>query len=250
MTTQTYGVRAAPFPSVRAAVVDQGGSLSKCRGVILIALTALMAGCGKSEPLYKGKPAAYWSQTLKGADAQNRREAITAAGSLHIKTAVPDLIAALNDGDDQIRAKAAEALWSLGPDSHEAAPALAARLKDPNAGVRLNAAGALGAIGSDAAVVGLGSLRGALRDADPYVRAQAADSLGKFGPAAGPAASELITALKDRDTNVRTAAAYALAELGAAAREALPALNDLAKERNGDVRTAALYALKEIQAKK
>ena len=88
--------------------------MSRYGSVLVLILAALLAGCGKGEPQYKGKPAAYWIQALKGADAQNRREAITAVGALHIKTAVPDLIAVLNDGDDQIRAKAAEALWSLG----------------------------------------------------------------------------------------------------------------------------------------
>jgi HEAT repeat protein len=221
--------------------------MSKYGGVLVLTIPIILAGCGKDEPKYKGKPAAYWIQALKGTDSQNRRDAITAAGALHIKTAVADLIAALNDGDDQIRAKAAEALWSLGTDSREAAPALAVLLRDRNAGVRLNAAGALGAIGPDAAAVGVAPLREALRDADPYVRAQAASSLGNLGPAAGSAAPELIVALKDRDKSVRAAAAYALAELGAAAREALPALNDAAQERNGDVRTAALYAAKKIQ---
>src|SRR5437588_7414046 len=124
MATKADCARAAPSPGARAAAADKGGFLSKHRGVLLLALAAMLAGCGKGEPQYKGKPAAYWVQALKGADPQARREAITAAGALHIKTAVPDLIAALKDGDDDVRAKAAEALWSLGADAGEAASAL------------------------------------------------------------------------------------------------------------------------------
>ena len=141
-------------------------------------------------------------------------------------------------------------MWSLGPDSHEAGSALAARLKDPNAGVRLNVAGALGAIG-------VGRRRrwppAAARDAPgrrPVRPRQAADLLGKFGPAVGLRASELITVLKDRDTNVRTAAAYALAEASCRGGERGAAGPERpCQRRNGDVRTAALYALKQIQAK-
>jgi HEAT repeat protein len=247
MATKADGVQAVPSSGDRATAVDVGESMSKYRGVLLLAFAALLAGCGKSEPLYKGKPAAYWSQALKGADPTTRREAMTAAGALHIKTAVPDLLAALNDGDDDVRAKAAEALWSLGGDAREGAPALASLLKDRSAAARLNAAGALGAIGRDAAAVAVAPLRETLRDADPYVRAQAADSLGQFGPAAGVASPDLARMLGDREKNVRVAAGYALAGLGSGARDALPALNDAAQDRDGDVRTAALYAVKKIQ---
>ena len=240
--------RFAPL-GTRGGAADVGRFWPKYGGVLALSLAALMVGCGKGAPQYKGKPAAYWLQALKGMDPQNRRDAIAAVGALHIKAAVPDLIAALSDRDDGIRAKAAEALWGLGPDAREAAPALAGLLSDPNPGVRLNAAGALGATGPDAAAAGVAPLRGTLSDPDPYVRAQAADSLGKFGAAAGVASPDLARMLRDREKNVRAAAAYALAALGPAAADALPALNEAAQERDGDVRTAALYALKQIQGK-
>src|SRR3954452_19899044 len=116
------------------------------RIAVLAFLPLLLAGCG-SPPLYKGKPAAYWREALKGDDAKLRREAITAMGALKVKDAVPDLVAALQDRDAEVRAKAAESLWSVGgADTAEAVPALLPLLRDKDAGVRLSAAGALGQI--------------------------------------------------------------------------------------------------------
>src|SRR4051812_29233617 len=117
------------------------------RIAVLAFLPLLLAGCG-SPPLYKGKPAAYWREALKGGDAQLRREAITAMGALKVKDAVPELITALKDKEAPVRAKAAEALWSVGgADTAAAVPALLPLLKDRDAAVRLNAAGAVGQVG-------------------------------------------------------------------------------------------------------
>jgi vesicle coat complex subunit len=216
------------------------------RRLIPLSVVVLALACGKKEPLHEGKPASYWKEALQDQDPKVRKHAITALGGLKVKEAVPQLTAALTDRDDEVRAKAAEALWSLGPESKEAVPALVPLLKDRSASVRLNAAGALGEIGPDARDA-LPALKDALKDSDAYVRAQAATSLGKFGPEAGSAVGALAEALQDRDKNVRVAAAYALAELGPAAKAALPALKEAAKSKDGDVRSAVGTALKAVE---
>src|SRR4051812_48425589 len=63
-----------------------------------------------------------------------------------------------------------------------------------------------------------------LTDKDADVRADAAEELGKKGPAAKKAVPDLITALKDEDEDVRDAAADALGRIGADAKAAIPAL--------------------------
>ena len=121
------------------------------RHIIVVICASLLAGCGPSEPLHKGKPASHWKQGLQNTDPQVRQEAISAMGGLRVKEAVPELIGALKDNDDPVRAKAAEALWALGKEAKDAVPSLVPLLKDRNSSVRLNAVGALGEIGPDAA---------------------------------------------------------------------------------------------------
>jgi len=57
-----------------------------------------------------------------------------------------------------------------------------------------------------------------LKDPDAVVRAEAAYSIARIGPAAGAAAPWLAGALRDEDAIVRQAAARALGEIGPAAR--------------------------------
>jgi HEAT repeat protein len=138
------------------------------RRFILVGLVFL-AGCGTGERLHKGKSAGSWKASLNDANVEVRREAVTAMGALRVRETVPELITALKDDDEEIRARAAEALWCFGRDSREAVPALTAALKDPSAKVRLNAAGALGEIGPDARNA-LPALQAARRDRDEDVR--------------------------------------------------------------------------------
>src|SRR5258707_13524566 len=151
--------------------IDPGGGPIRMRKLIILGLAVLLVGCGPKEPLHKGKPASYWTQALQDPDAQTRREAAGALAALKAKAAVPELITALKDKDDEIRAKAAEALWSIGSNSKDAIPALTAALKDKSAAVRLSAAGALGEMAPEAQTA-IPALRDILKDKDAYVRAQ------------------------------------------------------------------------------
>jgi HEAT repeat protein len=59
-------------------------------------------------------------------------------------------------------------------------------------------------------------LIGALADANPFVRRDAATALGRFGLEAKPAAGALNRLLKDKEKSVRRAAADALQRMEAA----------------------------------
>jgi HEAT repeat protein len=239
--------RSAAAPMIRLDTWDKlSAGVIAMRTLVLACAAVLFTGCGAKEPLHKGKAESYWREAVHDKDKKNQREAITALGALKDKDAIPTLIEALKNNDAETRAKAAEALWSIGPEARSAVPALVPLLKDKQTAVRLNAAGALGQIGAEAKTV-IPALRGLLKDGDVYVRVQAATSLGKFGAESVAAVPPLTDALRDRDKVVRTAAAYALAEIGPPAKAAIPALKQAAKEKDGDVRTAASIALKAVQ---
>ncbi len=63
------------------------------------------------------------------------------------EAAIPDLVAALGDRDEDVRAEAARALAKMGPAAKAAVPALIVALGDRHEAVRRNAARALGQIG-------------------------------------------------------------------------------------------------------
>lgn len=108
------------------------------------------------------------------------------------KTLVPALIAALRDGDPEVRQTTAYTLVSLGKG---AVPALTT----------------------------------ALGDKDPELRANAANILGQFGKLAQDALPALLQALKDPDAEVRRRVIYAISRIveasssaGLASREIVP----------------------------
>src|SRR6266404_2328323 len=139
---------------MRAGTPVRSGSILRrtfgMKRILLLGLALVLAGCAKKDPLFKGKTADQWHQAVQDPDLQVRREAVNALGALKDASAVPDLITALKDKDDQVRAKAAESLWSIGPKAKEAIPALTVALKDRKADVRLSAAGALGEMAPEA----------------------------------------------------------------------------------------------------
>jgi HEAT repeat protein/predicted Zn-dependent protease len=85
-----------------------------------------------------------------------------------------------------------------------------------------------------------------LRDPNPTARATAAQALGKHGPAAGSAASDLATALSDSAPAVRASAAWALTRLQNAAKPALDPLLSALEDPVPQVRFHAVGALGAI----
>lgn len=123
--------------------------------------------------------------------------------------------------DDGERGASFDALQSLGPAGASAIPTLlnAIRLADGDA--RHELAGLLGAIrgGSRADVDATLKL---LDDGDPLLRANIADTLGRWHDAADQILPHLVEHLHDADENVASAASSALDDLVAATKNAAP----------------------------
>ncbi len=117
------------------------------------------------------------------------------------------------------------------------------QLTDRSATARQEAAEAIGKIGP-AAKSAVGPLLAALGDTDDTVRDAAALALAAFGKdAVGP----LTAALKHADANVRRGAAAAIGRIGPGAKDAVtPLVAVMKNDADSDVREAAIRALGSI----
>ncbi|GAB4472492.1 MAG: hypothetical protein OHK0037_32390 [Elainellaceae cyanobacterium] len=176
-------------------------------------------------------------KALKDLDDNVRWRAAKALGTIGSDAAVSGLLEALKDPDDNVRWRAAKALETIGSDA--AVPGLLEALKDPDDSVRRRAAKTLETIGSDAAVSGLLE---ALKDPDDSVRWSVAEALGTIGGDATVAG--LLDALKDTDYYVRRRAAQALEKIGG--DTAMPGLLIALNDPDDYVRRRAAEALGTI----
>jgi HEAT repeat protein len=152
--------------------------------------------------------------------------------------AVEPLVAALADGDEDVREAASKALAKIGEPAVEP---LVAALKHEHWSAREAAANALGGIADARA---LEPLVETLQDESRSVRWSAARALGKIGDAW--AVKPLIAALKDEDSDVRRGAAGALGKIGDA-RAVKPLIAALTREgQKWTVRSDAAKALGEM----
>lgn len=128
-------------------------------------------------------------------------------GEVRATRAFPALVRALDDLDDEVRAKAAASLGKLG--DHRAVTYLLDHLlTDPAPFVRARIAGALGQF-NDTEVID--TLVRALGDPAWWVRMRSVEALEQIGPVSeGP----LMLALDDTDPEIRIRAAVALERLG------------------------------------
>lgn len=158
--------------------------------------------------------------------------------------AVPNLIESLENGDEEVRSWAAEALGAIGPGAREAIPALIEALQCEDEDLRRACIGALSAIGPEA----VPALVEALEDEDgsEEVRWAVAVALADIGPQASAAVPALIERLESswEAEEVRSSAARALGAIGAGASAAVPALIETLKDE--DLRLIAAEALGAI----
>ena len=202
------------------------------------------------------RPASAWAQDLASKDLAVRRKAAYGLALLGAQAApaAEALARALRDDDDYVRETAGRALTKLAADSQGVAlrPALTALLEglvDARLPVRKEAVSLLFQAGTpppplDAPLVE--PLRKALKDEDPFVRANAAAALGQLVPAAQAARPDLAAALGDAAEDVRTWAVMALASLGAEPYQ--DALAGRLKDPGAKVRAAAALALGTLGA--
>lgn len=160
------------------------------------------------------------AEVLRGGGAASRTASygLSVAGA----AAVPALLGALDDADEEIVSRAVFALGELLSLAAEAVPALNALLPGhASAKVRQAAVEALGLIGPAAPEAVEGLIR-SLSDADTQVRFMTGLSLARLGPAGAAAVPTLKAALDDDNRYVRAHAAEALRYIGTAeAKEAL-----------------------------
>ena len=149
---------------------------------------------------------------------------------------------ALRDPSAAVRKAAADALGAMGQGARGSVDALFEALDDRSEAVRHAAAQALARIGTGAA--DRARLVAALPNADAYVSAFAAWSLGNLGGDAKEAVPDLVRALAREETNAVVAGA--LARVGPAAAEAVPALVEALRSENADRRWRAARTLGRI----
>lgn len=158
---------------------------------------------------------------------------------------LPQLIAALEDSDQNVRGCAAKALAQLGDAAVDAVPALTRKLEDPNESdqVRVYSANALGNIGP-AASGSVGALIETLRSEssrrDRLSRSASTALTGIGEPAVGP----LVELLQSDDFVARKSAAKVLYLMGPKAHAAVPALVEALGDYN--LREPAIEALGQI----
>jgi HEAT repeat protein len=165
-----------------------------------------------------------------------RLNAAIAVGKIG-KAAIPPLRDLLDGGDKDTRFYAIWALGWVGPDASEAAPALVKAMADKDAGIRRKAAYALGRIAASPQKT-IAVLLAAFKDDNEDVRQTASDAVARFGIEAVPG---LLRALDDSNEKVRLQAAHAIAEMGSDARDTVPRLRELLLAK-GTENHAHIYA--------
>jgi HEAT repeat protein len=235
------------------------------------ALVALVACCGAIfwafRVAWDSVPVNGWAKSLRSGSGADRRAAAEKLGSLVLGeagVAIPALIAALEDDDNQVSATAARSLGSAwltasqtpaeAPLARAAAEALTRALADRRAEVRAEAVLALGLIAQawaggtappcDFPAVAV-ALSEAIAEPSDRVRTEAVQALASIGSKAPvPPPPALVAALgRDRSADLRAAAATALGGFRTGIKSALPALIGALRDDDAKVRCRAAIAL-------
>ena len=214
---------------------------------VVISAVVVVGGC-QADPGFGGRSTRDWIAALEDSTVVGRVRAVDALRNIlrvqpnspHIVRA---LIRALGDSVDAVRMSAGVALTTEGVRAEGAVPALHDALHDTaHAVVRWQAAMILGRLASSTGQASVPVLIEALSDAEPQVRAAAAQALGEIGHVSAPALPHLFLLVKDPDADVRVKAVEALPKISndtATAHPLILALSDSAPE----VRRAAASAL-------
>lgn len=192
----------------------------------------------------RGRPLSEWIVQADHYIPDMRREAVRAIAALGpgARVALPVLLRATRDDTEEVRFWSVEAIRRIGPGARQAVPALLAVLTDDVRRVQLLARTALEAVGPAA----VPALLPALRNPDPWVRANAAEALGAIGASGGGSVvKDLARLLTDDSLWVRASAGWALGTFGPRAKPAVkPLVNALQEElrRDPDLRAPAQRA--------
>jgi HEAT repeat protein len=182
---------------------------------------------------------------LTSPDPTTRAEAADDLGSLgpRAAAAIAPLGTLLADDAAQVRANAAAALLRIDPHHAPAMATLARDLASPDPTARRLAARAVGFVGAPAAPL-VARLTELLADPEELVRVAALQSIATLGPAA-TAAFDAVVKLLD-DPAARIDAADALGRMGPAARPAMKKLAELLTATSTPVQWAGVRAMCQI----
>jgi hypothetical protein len=184
-------------------------------------------------------------EKLRSPDATVRAESADDLRSLGPKAAAAEgaLKMLLTDPDPRVGMSAAAALLRIMPDNVRPLRVLTEGLESPDAAARRHATRAAGLAGKAAAPLA-GRLAALLGDADELTRVAALQSIATLGPAAS-AARDAVVALLDRPETA-VDAADALGRMGPAARPALKRLAQMLSADQAALRWAAVRAMAQI----
>ncbi len=187
-----------------------------------------------------GKQASkFWIKALQDKDEKLRTSSALVLGEIGNAAlpALPALVNALGDSNEQVRLYAATALTKLG---NPALKALRKALRAEDKQVRQNVIKALAGFGAKA----VPAIVEGLKDAEPKVREVAVMSLGKLGDKATSSVPKLAEALFDDEETVRLAVAQGLRSMGKSAAPVVPKLVErLSSEKSNKVSLAIIEAL-------
>jgi HEAT repeat protein len=179
---------------------------------------------------------------LNGRSAQERASGAAALGAMGkaARSAIPQLVSRLSDGDNGVRCAAAEALGRIDDGSPKVVSALGAAVAGKPA-VRASAASALAEIGEKAQPALAALVKALPETTDPQARAQVVRALGRIGapdPKQRKVLVDLVRAELSRsaEPDVRFAAAGALVRLGESDAAAVPVLAEVAARPRRDLR--------------
>ena len=158
------------------------------------------------------------------------------------RDATETLVARLKDKDAFVRVAAARALAALPPAPEITAPIWEKAMKDADETTMRHAMDALAQLGAPAVPRLLGALK------HEKFRADVVYALGRIGPAAAAATSELARLVEDKNSRVAHEAIIALGEIGPGAKDATPALTKALEQADDrDLNFAAIaFALGKI----
>ncbi len=155
---------------------------------------------------------------LQDQDPKVRTEALFALAAIGPKAsaAIAPATAALADTDRDVMLTAGYFLQELGPEAKAAAPALRKLLESKDELVRITGAHALLAVdpaNPEHAKLAVPVMTAALKSPLPFIRGEAAMTLGDLGKAAASALPALEAAMQDDDEGVRAVAAEAVKKI-------------------------------------
>lgn len=228
--------------------------------ILMIGMAVLIIPTWRREPVADGKSITYWLENLGDYDPDEPNAAAIALGKIGTN-ALPWMIREMKcekskmrrwiewqikrqplvkfqfADEDEHRNHAATAFEILGNVAAPAIPELIHLLETEHADPEVQQALVYTGPAS------IGPLTNALTSSNADLRQHAADTLGRFGPAAASATPALLRCLDDSEILARTAAIDALGSIHSHPEEVIPALIRLLRDPNKYVRRDAAIAL-------